>query len=57
MKSKLEQFEEDWEIETPPRGVQARVKLIAQNMYGDDYIMKGPPYQVLQSMWNEVYEY
>jgi len=54
MQFKLHKLEEDLEIENPPRALRKRLELIAQDLYGDDYAIKGPLKQVLDSIWNDV---
>ena len=54
MRFKLNKLEENLEIENPPKALRKRLELIAQNLYGDDYAIKGPLKQVLESIWNDV---
>ena len=55
MQFKLSKLEEDLEIENPPKAFRKRLEVIAQNLYGDDYAIKGPIKQVLESIWNDMY--
>lgn len=55
IQNKLETLEQDLEIESPPKSLLSRLKLIEKSVHGPDYVGKGSVKKRVEAVWSEMY--